>query len=94
MENAANIRSISITSTALKSHPTTSKQPPQYPSHSSRDGDSFLCTPEERQSNLLFGDLISNPKETGYNRLLFQNINSLEISSGHYTLELMCDSIG
>ena len=72
----------------------TSESPTDYPSDSSSDDDSFLCNKEERQRNLPFGDLITNQKEHDHSRIIFQNINSLELSSGHHTLELMCDSIG
>ena len=64
--NVANIGSIHLKSTTIKTRSTTSAQPPQYQSESSEDDDSFLCITEERQSNLPFGDLISNPKETRY----------------------------
>ena len=93
-QNAANIWGTSLTPTTLKSRPMISKHSPKYSSDSSRDDDSFLYTKEERQSNLPFGDLITNSKETKPTRLLFQNFNSLEISLGHHTLELLCDSIG
>ena len=71
----------------------TSKSPTDYPSDSSSDDDSFLCNKEERQRNLPFSDLITNQKEHDHSRIIFQNVNSLELSSGHHTLELMCDSI-
>ena len=70
------------------------QSPTDYPSDSSSDDDSFLCNKEERQRNLPFGDLITNNKEHDHSRIIFQNINSLELSSGHHTLELVCDSIG
>ena len=52
-----------------------------------------MCNKEERQRNLPFGDLITNNKEHDHSRIIFQNVNSLELSSGHHTLELVCDSI-
>ena len=68
--------------------------PTDYPSDSSSDDYSFLCNKEERQRNLPFGDIITNNKEHDHSRIIFQNVNSLELSSGHHTLELVCDSIG
>ena len=53
-----------------------------------------MCNEEERQRNLPFGDLITNKKEHDHSHIIFQNVNNLELSSGHHTLELMCDSIG
>ena len=72
----------------------TSASPIDYPSDSSSDDDSFLCNKKERQSNLSFGDIFTNKKDHDHSRIIFQNINSLELSSGYHTLELMCDSIG
>ena len=72
----------------------TSTSPIDYQSDSSSDEDSFLCNKEERQSNLPFGDIITNQKDHDHSRIIFQNVNSLELSSGHHTLELLCDSIG
>ena len=72
----------------------TSKSPTDYSSDSSSDDDSFLCNKKERQRNLPFGDLITNQKDHDHSRIIFQNFNSLELSSGHHTLEVMCDSIG
>ena len=72
----------------------TSTSPIDYLSNSSSDDDSFLYNKDERQSNLPFGDLITNQKDHDHSRIIFQNVNSLEPSSGHHTLELMCDSIG
>ena len=60
-----------------------------YQSASSRDDDSFLCSKVERYSNLPVGDLITTLKENNHTRILFQNINSLEISSSNHTLELI-----
>ena len=74
-------------------HPTNSKPPPDYQSDSSSDDDYFLCNKEEHQRNLPFGDLITIQKDNDHTRLIFQNVNSLELSSGHHTLELMCDNI-
>ena len=74
--------------------PTNSKLPPDYQSYYSSDVDSFLCNKEDRHRNLPFGDLITSQKDNDHTRLIFQNVNSLELSSGHHTLELMCDSIG
>ena len=71
-----------------------SKPPPNYYSDSSSDDDSFLCNKEERHRNFLFGDLITSQNDHNHTRLIFQNVNSLELSSGHHTLELMCGSIG
>ena len=36
----------------------------------------------------------SPPRKKIHTSILFQNVNSLELSSGRHTLELMCDSIG
>ena len=72
----------------------TSKDPTDYPSDSPSDDDFFLRNKEERQRNLPFGDLITNQKEHDHSRIIFQNVNSLELSSGNHTLELICDSIG
>ena len=74
--------------------PTNSKPPPDYQSDSWSDDDSFLCNKEERHRNFLFGDLITSQKDNDHTRLIFKNSNSLELSSGHHTLELICDSIG
>ena len=48
----------------------------------------------ERHNNLPFDNVIATSKETKHTRILFQKVNSLEISSGYNTLELICDSIG
>ena len=72
----------------------TSSSPTDYLSDSSSDDDSFLCNKEERQRNLPFGDLITKQKDHDHSRIIVQNVNSLELSSAHHTLELMCDSIG
>ena len=72
----------------------TSHLPNDLSYDSSSDDDYFLCNKEERQRNLPFGDLITNNKEHDHSRIIFQNVNSLELSSGHHTLELVCDSIG
>ena len=53
-----------------------------------------MCNKEERQRNLPFDDLITNNKKHDHSRIIFQNVNILELSSGHHTLELVCDSIG
>ena len=53
-----------------------------------------MCNSEERHRNLPFGDLITSQKNKDHTRLIFQNFNNLDLSSGHHTLELMCDSIG
>lgn len=66
---------------------------PHYNSDSSQDDESFLCSKTERHNNLPFGDLITTPKKK-HTQILFQNVNSLEVSFGHHTLELICDSIG
>ena len=65
-----------------------------YNSISSQDNDLFLCSKIERHNNLPFDDVIATSKETKHTRILFQKVNSLEISSGYNTLELICDSIG
>ena len=71
----------------------TSKPPTEYQSDSSSDDDSFLYNKEERHRNLSFGDLITSQKGNDHTRLIFQNVNNLELSSYHHTLKLMCDSI-
>ena len=90
----ANNNGSTPTPTTTNNRPMTSTSPTDYPSNSSSDDDSFLCNKEERQSNLPFGDLITNQKDHDHSRIIFQNVNSLELSSGHHTLEIMCDSIG
>ena len=65
-----------------------------YNSISSQDNDLFLCSKIERHNNLPFDNVIATSKETKHTRILFQKVNSLEISSGYNTLELICDSIG
>ena len=52
------------------------------PSLSSQDDDSYICTKAERQLNLPFGDLIATAKADNHSRILFQNVNSLEMSTG------------
>ena len=71
----------------------TSKPPPEYQSDSSSDDDSFLYNKEEHHRNISFGDLITSQKGNDHTHLIFQNVNNLELSSCHQTLELMCDSI-
>ena len=48
---------------------------------------------EERHCNIPFDDLITSQKDKDHTRVIFQNVNSLDLSSGHHTLALMCDSI-
>ena len=59
----------------------------------SQDDDSYICTKAERQLNLPFGDLIATAKVDNHSRILFQNVNSLEMSTGQLTLENTCDGI-
>ena len=73
---------------------TTSTSPPDYQYDNSSDGDFFLCKKEESHRNLPFGDLITSQKDNDHTCLIFQNVNSLEISSSHHILELICDRIG
>ena len=54
---------------------------------SSQDDYSFLCTKAERHLSLLFGDDIATVKEDHHYRILFQNVNSLEMSIGQHALE-------
>ena len=53
-----------------------------------------FCPSKKLQSNLPVSDLITAPKEDKHTRILFQNVNSLELSSDSHTLELTCDVIG
>ena len=71
----------------------SSKPPHEYQSDSSSDDDSFLYNKEEHHRNISFGDLITSQKGNDHTHLIFQNVNNLELSSCHQTLELMCDSI-
>ena len=74
--------------------PTPSNPSPDSHSNTLSDDDSFLCNTKERHRNLPFGDLVTSQKDKDHTRVIFQNVNSLYLSSGHHTLELMCDSIG
>ena len=58
-----------------------------------QDDDSYICTKAERQLDLPFGDHITTVKEDNHSMILFQNINSLEMSTGQLTLENTCDEI-
>ena len=57
------------------------------------DDDSYICTKAERQLNLPFGDQITTVKEDNHFRIILQNVNSLEISTGQLTLENTCNDI-
>ena len=62
--------------------PSTTKEPTRSTSStflSSQDDDSILCTKEERQQNLPFGNVINTAKTDNHSRILFQNINNLEM---------------
>ena len=54
----------------------------------------IFCIKAEIQINLPFGDNITTIKVDNYSRILFQNVNSLEMSTGQHTLENTCDGIG
>ena len=76
------------------SSPTTApKMSLSSTSLSSQDDDSYICTKTERQLNLPFGDLIAIVKADNHSRILFQNVNSLEMSTVQLTLENTCDGI-
>ena len=60
---------------------------------SSQDDDSYICTKAERHLNLPFSDIIDIVKADNHSRILFQIINSLEISTGQLTLKNTCDGI-
>ena len=73
--------------------PEISNPPPDSYSNTSSDEDYSLRNTEERHRNLLFGDLLTSQRDKDHTRLIFQNVNSLDLSSSHRTLELICDSI-
>ena len=60
---------------------------------SSQDNDSYICTKAERHLNLIFEDHIATVKKDNHSRIIFQNVNSLEMSTGQLTLENTCDGI-
>ena len=66
--------------------PTPSNPPPDYHSNTSNNDDYFLCNTEGRHRNLPFGDLITSQKDKCHTRVIFQNVNSLDLSSGHHIL--------
>ena len=77
---------ISLSVRTTNDRPMTSTSPIDNPSDSFNDDDSFLCNNEKRKSNLPFVDLITNQKDHDHSRIIFQNVNSLELSSGQNTL--------
>ena len=73
---------------------TPSNLLPDFHSNTSSDSNSVLCNTEESHRNLPFGDLIASQKDKDNTRVIFQNVNSLDLYFDHHILEQKCDSIG
>ena len=43
--------------------------------------------------HIAFSDTLTNTKQDAHDRILFQNVNSLDISTYNHTLVLTCDGI-
>ena len=76
--------------------PSPTNVPTMKPSSTSisfQYDDSFVCTKAETQLNLPIGDNIATVKVDNHYRILFHNVNSLEISTGQHTLDNTCNGI-
>ena len=87
------LQSLSPSTLPTPSPTTVPKLTLSSTSISSKDDDSYICTKAERQLNVPFDDHIATVKEENHSRILFQNVNSLEISTEQLTLENTCDGI-
>ena len=67
---------------------------PRSTSISSQENDSFICTKVESHLNLPFNNDIATVNANIHSYILSENVNILEISTGHHTLDITCDGIG